>query len=120
MIINLFRNGLPDTGDPLQLAEPGASDGSCRAEMAKQCPLALCPNTCDLIERRLAKCFGPLSAVRSDCEAVRLVPQALQKVEHGVPWVEREWRSPGQKKPLAPGVAVWTFSYCSNGNIINA
>ena len=118
--MNLFRHGLADPGDPLQLAEAGAGDGSRRAEMVQQRALAPRADADDLVERRTPQRLSSLGAVRSDCEAVRLVPQALQKVEHGVPWVEREWRSPGQKKPLAPGVAVWTFSYCSNGNIINA
>src|SRR6516225_9916726 len=120
MIINLFRNGLPNTGDPFQLAKAGAGDGSCRAEMVQQCPLALRPDTCDLVQRRAAKCSGPPGAVRSDREAMRLVTQALKKIEHGVSWVEREWRSPGQKQSLAPGVAVGPFGDRANRNVVNA
>src|SRR5271167_2750543 len=106
MIIDVFRDGFADAGNPLQLAKTGAGDRSRRTEMEQHCPLAPHPDPGDLIERRAAERLCPLSTVRTDREAVRLVAQALQKVEHGVPWVEREWRSPGQKEALAPGVAV--------------
>src|SRR6516162_10271813 len=90
MIMNLFRHGLADPGDPLQLAEAGAGDGSRRAEMVQQRALAPRADADDLVERRTPQRLSSLGAVRTDREAVRLVAQALQKIEHGVTRVERE------------------------------
>jgi hypothetical protein len=88
MIINVFRDGFANAGNPLQLAKTGPGDRSRRTEMVQHCPLAPRPDPGDLIERRAAERLCPPSTVRTDREAVRLVAQALQKVKHGVPRIE--------------------------------
>jgi hypothetical protein len=120
MIINVFRDGFANSSNPLQLAETGPGDRSCRAEMVQHCPLTPRPDPGDLIERRAAERLCSLSPVRTDREAVRFVAQALQKVEHGVTWVEREWRSPRQKEALAPGVAVRPLGDRTDRDVVNA
>src|SRR5271165_2778840 len=120
MIINVFRDGFANAGNPLQLAETGPGDGSRRTEAVQHCPLAPRPDPGDLIEHRAAERLCSLSAVRAYREAMRLVAQALQKVEHGVPWVEREWRSPGQKEALAPGVAVGPLGDRADRDVVDS
>jgi hypothetical protein len=119
MIINVFRDGFANAGNPLQLAQTGPGDRSRRTEMVQHGPLAPRPDPGDLIERRAAERFCPLGTVRTDREAVRLVAQALQKVQHGVTWIERKWRSPWQEKALASGVAVGPFGYRADRDVVN-
>src|SRR5215469_11953405 len=88
MIINLFGDGFADAANPLKLAEPGAGDNSCRAEMAKQRLLASRADPSDLVERRASQRFCSLGTMRPDREAMRLVAQALQEVKDGVARVE--------------------------------
>src|ERR1700739_859130 len=95
MIINVFRDGLANAGNPLQLAKTGLGDRSRRTEMVQHCPLAPRPDPGNFIEQRATQRLCPPSTVRTNREAVRLVPQALQKVKHGVSWIERKWCSPG-------------------------
>src|SRR6516162_3236625 len=88
--------------------------------MVQQCPLAPRPDPGDLIERRAAERLCPLSAVRTYREAVCLIAQTLQKVEHGVPRIEREWRSTRQEEALSPGVAVRPFGDRGDRDVVNA
>ena len=120
MIINLFRDGSTNADNPLQLAEAGTGDCSRRAEMVQQCSLAPRPDPGDVIKRRAAERLGPLCTVRADRKSVRLVAEALQKVEYGIPRVEREWRSPRQKETLAPSVAVRSLGYRGDRDIVYA
>ena len=92
MIINLFCDGFADAADPLDLGEPGARHGSRRAEMMQQRVLALGADAGDLVERRAPDRLGPLGAMRADREAVRLVAQPLQEIEHRIARLERERR----------------------------
>ena len=77
MIINVFRDGFADAGNPLQLAKTGPGDRSRRTEMVQHCPLAPRPDPGDLIKRRATERLCTLSSVRADREAVCLVAQAL-------------------------------------------
>jgi hypothetical protein len=120
MIMNVFRDGFADAGNPLQLAKTGPGDRSRRPEMVQQCSLASRSDPCDFIERRTAERLCPLGTVRADRKAVCLVAQALQKIKHGVPWIERKWRSARQKEALAPSVAVGPFGYRDDRDIVNA
>src|SRR5712692_2772786 len=106
MIINLFCDGPAYAGDPFELAKTGPGDRSRRAEMVQERLLATRPDPSNLLERRVTERFCPLGTVGADCEAMRLVAQALQKVEDGIPRVERERRPTGNEEALAPGVAV--------------
>ena len=118
--MNVFRDGFADAGDPLQLAKTGPGDRSRRPEMVQQCPLASRSDPRDLIERRTAERLCPLGTVRADRKPMCLVAQALEKVKHGVPWIERKWRSARQKEALAPSVAVGPFCYRTDRDVVNA
>ena len=120
MIINLFRDGSTNADNPLQLAEAGTGDCSRRAEMVQQCSLAPRPDPGDVIKRRAAERLGAFGPVRANRKAVDLIAEALQKVEYGVTGVERERRSPGQKKSLAPGIAVGSLGYRRYRDIVDA
>src|SRR5947207_6251005 len=77
MIINLFRHGLVDACNPLEVAETGPRDRPRRAEMMQKSPLATRSDPGNLLQRRAFECFRPLGAMGADCEAVRLVSQSL-------------------------------------------
>src|SRR5229473_4969970 len=62
----------------------------------------------------------PPRAMRADGEAVRLVAQALQEVEHGVLGVEAQGRFARAEEALAPGVAVRPLGYRHDANIGDA
>src|SRR5438045_9240049 len=56
----------------------------------------------------------------TDREAVRLVAQPLQEIEHRVARLEREGWPAGDEKALAPGIAVGAFGDRNDRNIIDA
>src|SRR6266851_2149013 len=120
MIINLFCDGPAYAGDPFELAKTGPGDRSRRAEMMQKRLLATRPDSSNLLERRVTERFCPLGTVGADREAVRLVTQALEKVEDGIARVERERCPTGNEEALAPSVAVGPLGDCPNRNVIDA
>jgi hypothetical protein len=77
--------------------------------MVQQRLLAASPYPGDLVERRVPQRLGPLGTVRANRKAVRLVPQALQEIEHRVARVEREWCTARDEEALAPSIALWSL-----------
>src|SRR5690348_6786181 len=92
MIIDALRHRLADAVDALEVGEAGAGDAARRAEMMQQRLLALAADTGDLVERRDADLLGAARAMRADGEAMRLVAQALQEVQHRILGIEAEGR----------------------------
>ena len=84
MVINLLGHRLADALDPFEIGEPGAGDAARRAEMMQQRLLAPRADAGDLVERRGADRLGAPCPVGADGEAVGLVAQALQVIEHRV------------------------------------
>ena len=77
MIIDLFRDGLTDARNPLEVAETGPRNRPRRAEVMQKSPLATRPDPGNLLQRRAFECFCPLGAMGADREAMRLVSQSL-------------------------------------------
>src|SRR5947209_10485333 len=120
MIINLFCDGLADASDPIELAETGARNRSRRAEMVQERLLSPRPDPGNLVKRRASERFCPLGAVSADGKAVRLVSQALQEIEDGIPRVERKRRPAGKEEALAPGVAVGSLGDRRDRHVVDA
>src|ERR1700759_1695519 len=106
MVINLFCDGFADSLDAFQVGEPGAGDTARRAEMVQQRLLALGANAGDLVERRAGDRHGPLLAVGADREAMGLVAQALQVIEHRVFRLQAQGFLALAEETLAPGVTI--------------
>ena len=56
----------------------------------------------------------------ADGEAVRLVAQALQEIEHGISRLEAEGLAPRHEEALAPGVAVRPLGDADQRHIVDA
>ena len=74
----------------------------------------------DLVERRMPDRLRSPGAVGADGEAVRLVAQPLQEIEHGIARVERERRAAGHEKSLAAGVAVGALGDADDRDVADA
>src|SRR5690349_10628335 len=74
----------------------------------------------DFIERIYADRLGPLCAMRSDSEAMRLVAQALHHVENRIARLEHEERPPGNMEVLAAGVAIRPLGHANDRNVAEA
>ena len=74
----------------------------------------------DLVERRAADRLGAPRAVRADGEAMRLVAQALEEIEHGIARLEAERRLARHEEALAAGVAVGSLGDADHGDVVDA
>ena len=105
-----FRSSMParDTA----LAEP---------KCFSRRPLARRADAVDLVERIGADRLRALGAVRADGEAMRLVAQALDEIEHGIARLEHEAAlAAGNVEMLAAGVAVGPLGDADQRDIVNA
>src|SRR6185312_9567731 len=120
MVIDALRHRFADAVDALEIGEAGARDAARRAEMMQQRLLALAADAGNLVERRHADLLGAARAMRADGEAMRLVAQALQEVEHRVLGIEAEGRLARAEEALAPGVAVGPLGDRRHGDVVDA
>ena len=88
--------------------------------MMQQRPLALAPDAGHVVEGGAARRLGPLGAVRADGEAMSLVAQSLQEIEHRVAPLQAQRRPSRQEKPLAPGIAVGALGDGDDGDVVDA
>ena len=63
---------------------------------------------------------GAPRAMRADGEAMRLVAQALQEIEHRIARLEREGRLARHEEALAAGVAVGPLGDADDGDVLQA
>src|SRR5204862_6667442 len=96
-----------DAVDGAQVVGTSAGDGFGGAEMLEQRALARRADAGDLVERVGADGLAALGAVGTDGEAVGLVAQALDEIEHGIARLEQQrlvaaW----EMEMLAAGIAV--------------
>src|SRR6185312_7859392 len=120
MLIDALRDRLADPLHPLQIGEPGPGDAARRSEMMQQRLLAPGADAGDLVKRRAADRLGAARAMRADGEAVGLVAQPLEVVEHGVARIEAEGLLSRPEKALAPGIAVGTFGDRHQRDVVDA
>src|SRR5262249_29803796 len=87
----------------------GAFDRLERPEVAQERPLAGRADARNLLQAGFANVAFPALPVRADREAMRLVPQPLDEIEHRVSRLEQEGLAPAHEEGLAPGVALRTL-----------
>src|SRR6185437_7727149 len=79
--------------------------------------LASRADTRDLVERRHADRLLAARAMRADGEAMRLIAQTLQEIEHRVARLEAHRLLSRAEEALAPGVAVRPLGDADDGNL---
>src|SRR6185437_2974908 len=82
--------------------------------------LASRADTRDLVERRHADRLLAARAMRADGEAMRLIAQTLQEIEHRVARLEAHRLLSRAEEALAPGVAVRPLGDADDGNLADA
>src|SRR3569832_147894 len=80
--------------DCLNIGHARRRNGTCRAEVLQQRPLARRADARDLVQRAGADRLAPLLAMAADRETVRLVTQPLLVIEH--------WRAQLESERLLP------------------
>src|SRR5271169_5464549 len=88
VIVNLLGDGFVDAGGRLEIGETRACHTLGGAEVVEECALALGANARNLVKQGLGDRPRSLGAMGADSEAVRLVAQALQKIEDRIAWLE--------------------------------
>ncbi|EKE43377.1 hypothetical protein OCGS_2569 [Oceaniovalibus guishaninsula JLT2003] len=72
-----------------------------------------------IVQRRCTHGLGPFGAVGADGEAMRLVPQALDEIEHRIVVPQRHDRLARAVKLLLAGVAVDALGDADHGDVID-
>src|SRR5918999_3245174 len=93
-VVDRLGHRLADAVHALEIEQTGGLDRPNPAEMAQQSTLAPGADARHPIERRAADRLAALRPVAGDREAMRLVPQALEKIENRVARVQLEGRTP--------------------------
>src|ERR1700687_1145918 len=119
-IIDLARGFRIDAGDLLQIRNRSAFDRLERSEMPQQRPLAGRADPGDLLQPGLADVAPPPLAMRSDREAMRLIAQALDEIEHRVARLEPEGLAAGHEERLAPGVPIGALGDGDQRHVVHA
>src|SRR5258708_10212660 len=110
VVINFFGDGFADAGDLFEVLQPGPRHRLAGAEMHEQSLLPPRADPRDLVERRGGDCGTAARPMAADREAVRLVAQPLQKVEHRVARLELAGLPSVHEESLAAGGAVRPLS----------
>jgi hypothetical protein len=88
--------------------------------MVEERALARRTDAADLGEAGRADVLLAPAAMGADGEAVGLVAQALQKVEHGIARLEAEGFAPRHVEGLAARLAVAALGDADEGNVVDA
>src|SRR5277367_225005 len=88
--------------------------------MMQQRALAARADTRHLVERRARDVGRPSCTVRADSEAVCLVAQALQEIEHRIARLEREGRLAWHEEAFPAGIAVRPLGDADGGDVLQA
>src|SRR6185369_3602192 len=91
IIIELPRHRPADAWRLFEVLERSALDRARRTEMHQQCALAVGADAGDVVEGRSGEALRPLGAMRSDCETVSLVAQALEIEEQSRIGLQRDF-----------------------------
>src|SRR5690349_16361630 len=111
---HLFRNAV----DLDQILDRGAADRLGGAEMQKQRALAAGADAGDLVERALDHLLLAAGAMRADGEAMDLVAQPLDEIEHRIAHRQRKRVLAPDKEALAAGVAVLALGDADRGDAV--
>src|SRR6516165_10505090 len=95
-----------DAFDLNQVSHRSALDRFQSAEVMQQCALARRPDTGNLLQPGLAQILGPPRTVRADGEAMGLIAQPLDEIEHRIARRQLERVAAGKKEGFAASVAV--------------
>src|SRR5712692_3485739 len=95
-VVDLARGFRADPGHLGEIGQRRALDRLERPEMVEQRSLAGRADAGDFLQPRLADIASAPDAVRTDREAMRLVAQPLDEIEHRIAWLELERLPPGQ------------------------
>jgi hypothetical protein len=106
MVIDGSRQRRRDALDGREIRHAGATDAARRSEGPQQGLLAARPDARNLVQRIGAQALRPLGPVAADGEAVRLVPQPLDVIQHRIARIEHERGLARHVDALAAGVAV--------------
>src|SRR5215831_378447 len=103
-VVDLARGLGADPGHLGEIGQRRALDRLERPEMVEQRALASRADAGDFLQPRLADVAPAPDAVGTDREAMRLVAQPLDEIEHRIARLELERLPPGQKEGLHPGL----------------
>src|SRR5262249_16616718 len=116
-LVNPPRRFGADAIDLHQVGDRGALDGLERTEVMQQRPLARRPDAGNLLQSGLAQILGAARPMRTDGEAMRLIAQPLDKVEHRVARRQLERVAAREEEGFAPGVAVRPLGDADQGHL---
>src|SRR5262249_42409566 len=108
-VVDLARGLGADPGHLGEIGQRRALDRLERPEMVEQRALAGPADAGDFLQPRLADIAPAPDAVRADREAMRLVAQPLDEIEHRIARLELERLPPGLEEGLHPSVPVRAF-----------
>src|SRR5579862_1717398 len=104
--VNPPRRFGTDAFDLHQVGDRGALDGFQRAEVMQQRAFARRSDAGDLLQAGLAHIAGATRPMRADGEAMGLVAQPLDEIEHRVARRQLERVAAREEEGFAPGVTV--------------
>src|SRR5262245_5957724 len=105
-VVDLARGLRADAGHLGEIGGSGALDRLERSEMVQQRALARRADAGNFLQPGLADVAPPPHPMGAHGEAMRLVAQALDEIEHRLARLELERLAPRQEEGLEPGVAV--------------
>src|SRR6266511_4573407 len=105
-VVDLARGLGADPGHLGEISQRRALDRLECPEMVEQRALAGRADAGNFLQPRLADVAPAADAMRADREAMRLIAQPLDEIEHGIARLELEWVAPGQEEGLHAGVAI--------------
>src|SRR6185437_6814722 len=120
MIIDGLGHLRADAGDPFEIGDAGATHGLGRAEMLEQRAFPRRSDARNLVERGGGDRLLALGAMRADGKSVRLVPELLDAIEHGVARLEQHRLLASHVNALAAGVAVGSLGDGCDLDVVKA
>src|SRR6188472_850079 len=106
MAIDAAGQRTADALDVFEIGDAGTAHPLGRSEGAQQGFLAFRPNAGHLVRRVGRHALEAPGAMGADGEAVRLVAQPLDEIEHRLARLEHEGWPARQMKMLPPGITV--------------
>src|ERR1700704_4079187 len=120
VVMDFLGERARDARHRLDVLERRHGHGAGTAEMMQQGALAARSDARHFVERRARDVGRATCTVRADGEAMRLVPQALQEIEHRIAWFEREGWLAGHEEAFAAGVSVGPLGDADGGDVFQA